>query len=134
MATYYSDESAILVELKKYGPDGSNALNDELMDRVRTRADQMVNRKLINVSIPETIPDEIQEAATLYAIARALDVFFAEQDNRSPTARQNDLDADAILDGYMDEHPEEESGMTITVFGVNGDTNKPKKEIPNWEV
>ena len=124
MATNYADEDAVLVELKKYGEDGTNVLTPEVLDRILSKADQMVNRKLVNIEIPEPIPDEIQEAATLYAVARGYDIFMAEQDNRNPTARQNDTDADGILEGYIAEHPQEATGIKITSFNVDSSLNE----------
>jgi hypothetical protein len=127
MATYYSDEFAMLRELKKYYTEGSNALEEEDIERARSRADQKVNAKLIDIEIPDVIPDAIKEAATLFAVARALDMLFAEQDNRSPLAVQNDKDAYELLDGYLAENPEQEAGVKIGIFTLTGLVNNPEE-------
>lgn len=126
MATYYSDEFAMLRELKKYTSEGSNALEDEDIERARSRADQKVNAKLVDVEIPDVIPDAIREAATLFAVARALDMMFAEQENRSPLAIQNDKDAYEILEGYIAENPEAEAGIKLGIFTLTGLNNEPE--------
>ena len=118
---YFANEDDMQLELSKYGPDGRNILTPETMIRGMKRGNQMVYRKLINIEIPtDPIPDEVVEAATLYSVAKILDILWQEQDARSPTAVQNDKDADAILQGYIDEQPQEASGIEITMFGVDG--------------
>jgi|GEM_PF-3701210 hypothetical protein len=122
----YADEDAVKTELNKFGADGSDELTDALITRALVRADQMVKRKLVNTEIPTTVPEEVKEAATLYAVSRALDILYQDQEARSPTAVQNDKDADAILQGYIDEHPEETSGPTVSFMAiVPEDTDDP---------
>jgi hypothetical protein len=120
MVTYYSDEAAIILELKKYYSDGSSALSDEDIIRIRVKADQKVNAKLINIKIPIPTPAPVVEAASLFAISRGLDIIFAEQDTRSPLAVQNDKDAYEILTGYILENPDEASATQLGCFVVDG--------------
>ena len=119
----YADEDAVKTELNKFGVDGSDELTDNLLKRALSRADQLVKRKLVNTEIPTTTPEEITEAATLYAVARALDILYQNQEARSPTAIQNDKDADAILQGYINEHPEETSGPTVSFMAIVPEDN-----------
>ena len=118
--TYYSDEDAIKEDLSKYYDSGNGVLTEAKIIRGQERGDQMVNKKLINLTIPTTLPSEIITAATLYAKAGIIDNIYIEQDNRSPIAIQWDKDADAILDGYIEEHPEETSSISLGCFVVDG--------------
>lgn len=114
----YADEDAVKTELNKFGVDGSNELTDSLIIRALERADRLVERKLTNTEIPNPVPEEIKEAATLYAVARVLDILYQDQDARSPTAVQNDKDADTIIQGYIDEHPTTSAGPTISFLPI----------------
>ena len=119
--TYYSDVNAIKEDLYKYYNAGNGILTAAKIARGQDRGNMMVDKKLINLKIPDDpIPPEIVAAATLYAKAGIVDNIYIEIDNRSPIAIQWDKDADMILEGYIEENPEEVSGSILGCFVVDG--------------
>ncbi|MCE7699765.1 MAG: hypothetical protein K8E24_013450 [Methanobacterium paludis] len=123
----YADEDAVRAELIRF----EKTLTDGIVNRGLARADFKVKSKLQDSQIPSTVPDEIKEAATFYAVAKILDILYTSQDSRSPTAIQNDKDADAILEGYMESNPTASEGATISIISLTGDSCNSSTDR-NW--
>lgn len=105
----YANEADIYEELNSFGSEGSDNLTDALVTRGMNRADRLINNKLKSNGIPTNLEDEdLKEIGTLLSVSRCLDILYEGQDNRSSTAIQNDKDADALLEGFIEEYLKED--------------------------
>jgi hypothetical protein len=100
---HYAAENDVKIELQQFDTeDGSGDLTDELITRGMSRADRMINSQLRDNGIPLNLDDDdLKEIGTLFSVSRCLDILYQDQEARSPTAIQNDKDANAMLTAFI---------------------------------
>lgn len=115
----YADSDAVKVRLKAL----KNDIDDDLINECVQSADDTINAKLIETTLPAVIPDPIRRAATLYAAADGLDILYTGEESRDPAATTWENKADKLIDAYLEAHPEEEETKHYTRH--NSDRNRP---------
>jgi hypothetical protein len=119
-----ADEDRLEVLLKEY-----NYANDEdLVTEGISQGDNFVirflDKELPNYEIPETPPDILIDAATLYTGMAVLDILLSNQDKRSPTAIKWEEEAKECLEMFVSTYEVEESTLgtnigIITVYNAD---------------
>lgn len=100
MADTYADADAVKVRLRQYEKD----VTDDLINECVQSAEDIINNKLIETTLPNPTPDEIKRAATYYASADGLSVLF-EGEEDSPSAVKWEKRANEIIENYINAHP-----------------------------
>ena len=120
--SYANSEEATrkLQKLEIIGKIDSDILSDSI-----TTADELVDAKLVDISIPNPPPNPITKAATLLAQAEYLDnIAVNRKDSRHPTALAWEDKAYRILEGWIKED-QKNRDPTGKYIRNNSSTHRP---------
>lgn len=106
MAEHYGDETSIRTWLAAF--DDYEQLTDPLLEEALSAADDFINSRIAEGSLPTPIPSIITRAANYWAEMEILDAFYNTEDGRSPTAATYERRANYLVEQYIKENP----GMT----------------------
>jgi hypothetical protein len=104
LGEHYADEDGIKAIVM------DDDVVENLLERALIYADNKIERKLTTEEI-ERFP-ELEDTANLYAAVFITDAVYKDQDNRSPTARAWETEANEAIDAFLLKPGEEEDSET----------------------
>jgi hypothetical protein len=100
---HYGNEDSVRTWLKAF--DDDEQLSPEIVEEALTSADDFINSKIDEQSVPSITPRALVSAANYWAKMEILDAFYNTEEDRSPTAITYEEKARERLDQYIKENP-----------------------------
>lgn len=100
---HYGNEEAVRTWLAAF--DDDEQLTPELLDEALSAADDFINEKVDEKSIPTPTPQLLVRAANYWAKMEILDAFYNTEEHRSPTAAKYEERALTRREQYLKENP-----------------------------
>lgn len=117
-----ANEGELNTLLKAYSKSLTPELIAEAIEKGDGRVIRYLNKHIKGFEMPETVPGELVDAATLFSAQKALDVLGTTRDNRNPTAIQWEKEAFEALDDYIEAYTDDNDatnrGAEIQIFNV----------------